>query len=106
MLTWSEIQSTMQIEFELKLEAQDEEVLCELLEHPALLRRMAPGHLDDDEVQAIAERAVEVVRARKAAEAAAAAAAAAALQKPAEPLPAAAAWLWPTLFPWFGQLPR
>jgi hypothetical protein len=103
MLTWSEIQSTMQIDFELKLEAQDEDVLRELLEHPALLRRMAPGHLSDDEVQDIAEKALEAMQARKAAEAAAAAAAA--LQKPAEPVPVAAAWLWPTLFPWFG-LPR
>ena len=103
MLTWSEIQSTMQIEFELKLEAQDEDLLCELLEHPALLRRMAPGHLTDDEVLAIAEQALATVRARKAAEAAAAAAAA--LQKPAEAAPAAAGWLWPTLFPWL-QTPR
>jgi hypothetical protein len=100
MLTWSEIQSTMQIEFELKLETQEEDVLRELLEHPDLLRRMAPGHLTDDEVQAIAENALETVLARKAAEAAAAAAAA--MQKPAEPVPAAAGWLWPALFPWFG----
>lgn len=97
MLTWSEIQSTMQIEFELKLEAQDEDVLLELLEHPELLHRMAPGHLTEDEVQCIAEKALNVARARKAAEAAAAA-----LQTPAVATPAAATWLWPTLFPWFG----
>jgi hypothetical protein len=100
MLTWSEIQSTMQIEFELQLEAQEEDVLRELLQHPDLLRRMAPGHLADDEIQAIAESALEIVLQRKAAEAAAAAAAA--MQKPAEALPAAAGWLWPSLFPWFG----
>jgi hypothetical protein len=97
MLTWSEIQSTMQIEFELKLEAQEEDVLRELLEHPQLLRRMAPGHLNDEEVQAIAEKALDIVVARKAAEAAAAA-----LLQPAEARPAAAELLWPLLFPWLG----
>ena len=100
MLTWSEIESTMQIEFELRLEAQQEDVLRELLEHPALLRRMAPGHLSDDEVQAIAEKALADVAARNAA-----AAAAAALLKPAEAQPAAASWHWPTLFSWF-RLPQ
>jgi hypothetical protein len=97
MLTWSEIQSTMQIEFELKLEAQEEDVLRELLEQPQLLRRMAPGHLNDEEVQAIAEKALDIVVARKAAEAAAAA-----LLQPAEARPAAAELLWPLLFPWLG----
>jgi hypothetical protein len=100
MLTWSEIQSTMQIEFELKLEAQEEDVLRELLEHPQLLRRMAPGHLNDEEVQAIAEKALDIVVARKAAEAAAAAAQA--LLQPAQARPAAAELLWPLLFPWLG----
>ncbi|NML16108.1 hypothetical protein [Azohydromonas caseinilytica] len=96
MLTWSEIESTMQIEFELRLEAQEEAVLRELLEQPALLRRMAPGHLTDDEVRAIAEKALADVVARNAA-----AAAAAALLEPAQSQPAAALWHWPTLFSWF-----
>lgn len=104
MLTWSEIQSTMQIDFELRLEAMEEELLRELLQHPQMLRRMAPGHLTDEEVQAIGDQALEAVVARKAAEAAAAAAAA--LLKPAEAAPAAANWLWPTLFPWMGLARR
>lgn len=104
MLTWSEIQSTMQIEFELRLEALEEDILRELLEHPEMLRRMAPGHLGDDEVQTIGEKALELVVARKAAEAAAAAAAA--LLQPAKPAPAAADWLWSTLFPWLGVAQR
>ncbi|WP_157271480.1 hypothetical protein [Azohydromonas aeria] len=105
MLTWSEIQSTMQIDFELRLEALEEELLRELLQHPQMLRRMAPGHLTDEEVQAIGDKALEAVVARKAAEAAVAAAAAL-LQAPATAQPAAAGWLWPTLFPWMSLTRR
>ena len=105
MLTWSEIQSTMQIEFELRLEAMEEALLRELLQHPQMLRRLAPGHLTDEEVQAIGDQALEAVLARKAAEAAAAAAAAL-LRAPAESQPAAAGGLWPTLFPWMGLARR
>jgi hypothetical protein len=88
MLTLAELESTLQIEYELQLEALDEQALRELLAEPTALRRLAPPHLSDDEVRRIADATLAAVIARKAPAAAAPA--------PAE-LPAA----WARLFTWF-----
>jgi hypothetical protein len=66
MLTLSEIESTQQIEFELQLEALDEQSLRDLLADAAELRRIAPPHLSDDELRSIAEATLIALLARNA----------------------------------------
>ena len=66
MLTLAEIESTMQIEFELRLEALEEQALRELIADAAALRRLTPRHLSAAEGRAIAEATLADMVARKA----------------------------------------
>ncbi len=66
MLTLEEIESTMQIEYELRLEALGAEALRDLLADPAALRRLAPPHLDDAQVRGIAKTTLAELVSREA----------------------------------------
>lgn len=55
MLTSGELESTLQIEYELRLEALGEQGVRELLADAAALRRLIPGHFSDAEGRRIAE---------------------------------------------------
>jgi hypothetical protein len=55
MLTLAEIESTMQIDYELRLEALGEEALRALLADAAALRAQIPMHLSDADGRRIAE---------------------------------------------------
>jgi hypothetical protein len=88
MLTLAEIESTLQIEYELQLEALGEQALRGLLANPAALRRLAPPHLGEAEVYKIAEATLAELVARKAPAA-----------TPAAPSELQSAWT--RLFSWF-----
>jgi len=65
MLTLEEIESSMQIEYELQLEALGAQALRDLLSDPAALRRLAPPHLDDAQVHGIAQMTLAELVARE-----------------------------------------
>src|SRR5438093_4508236 len=93
MLTLAEIESTMQIEYELRLETLGEERLRELIDDRRALRRHAPHHLSDAQLSVIAQRTLAEMVARNAPAAQTA-------------MPAAPRWGWPQLFTWFWIPPR
>jgi hypothetical protein len=64
MLTLAEIESTLQIEFELRLEALDEPALRQLLADAAELRRQAPYHLSLAEARGIVDATLAEMLAR------------------------------------------
>jgi hypothetical protein len=66
MLTLAEIESTLQIEYELQLEALGEQALRDLPAEPAGFRQLAPRHLSDAEVRTIAEATLAELVPRKA----------------------------------------
>ncbi|TCK32860.1 hypothetical protein B0G84_8766 [Paraburkholderia sp. BL8N3] len=65
MLTLAELQSTLQIEYELQLEAMDEQALRALLGDPLALNLLMPGHMSTGEGRWIAETTLEQLLARK-----------------------------------------
>jgi hypothetical protein len=65
MLTLDELQSCLQIEYELHLEALGEEGLRPLLADPAALGALIPAHLSDAEGRRIAEATLAELIARK-----------------------------------------
>jgi hypothetical protein len=65
MLTLAELQSTLQIEYELQLEAMDEQALRALLADPLALNRLMPAHMSFTEGRRIAEATLEQLLARK-----------------------------------------
>jgi len=88
MLTLAEIESTLQIEYELQLEALGEQALRDLMADPAGLRQLAPRHLRDAELRMIAEATLAELVARKA-------------PAPEPPAPPRPPWAWPQLLSWF-----
>lgn len=70
MLTLAEIESTLQIDYELRLEAFGEEALRVLLADAAALKRLIPGHLSDADGRRIAEVTLAELIAQKASDAA------------------------------------
>ena len=89
MLTLAEIESTLQIEFELRLEALDEPALRHLLADPAELRREAPHHLKLEEAHSIVEATLADLLAQRAP--------GAAPPEPAPPWAQLVSWLWTPL---------
>jgi hypothetical protein len=89
MLTLDEIESTLQIEYELRLEALGQQALRELLDDAPALRAFAPHHLSDDEVRTIAENTLAELVARNAPEV------------PEPPAPPGPPWAWPQFLTWF-----
>jgi hypothetical protein len=90
MLTLAEIESTLQIEYESRLEALGEQALRERLAGgPAALRSLAPHHLSDDELLAIAETTLAELVARNAP------------AVPEPPAPPGPPWAWPQFLTWF-----
>jgi hypothetical protein len=85
MLTLAEIESTLQIEFELRLEALDEQSLHHLLADAAELRRAAPHHLSLAEARGIVEATLDDVCVR---------------QRPSAAPPPEPAWPWGSLLGW------
>jgi hypothetical protein len=67
MLTLAELQSTLQIEYELRLEAMDEQALHALLADPIKLRTLTPAHMSHAEGRQIAQATLEQLLARKSA---------------------------------------
>jgi hypothetical protein len=65
MLTFAELQSTLQIEYELQLEAMDEQALRGLLADPIVLNALVPAFMSFTEGRRIAESTLAQVRARK-----------------------------------------
>ncbi|CAE6777128.1 hypothetical protein R69927_04017 [Paraburkholderia domus] len=65
MLTLAELQSTLQIEYELQLEAMDEQALRSLLADPFGLNALMPAHMSFTERRRIAEVTLEQLLARK-----------------------------------------
>lgn len=65
MLTLTELQSTLQIEYELQLEAMDEQRLRELLADPIALNAMVPAFMSFTEGRRIAEATLTQLVARK-----------------------------------------
>jgi hypothetical protein len=65
MLTLAELQSTLQIEYELQLEAMDEQTLRALLTDPIALNAMMPAHMNFTEGRRIAEATLEQLLARQ-----------------------------------------
>ncbi|SAL05278.1 hypothetical protein AWB81_07092 [Caballeronia arationis] len=65
MLTSAELQSTLQIEYELQLEAMDEQALRALLADPIALNRLTPAHMSFSEGRRIAEATLEQLLARR-----------------------------------------
>lgn len=65
MLTLAEMESTLQIEYELQLETFSEEALRELLADAAALNALIPEHLSDVEGRRIAEATLAKLVARK-----------------------------------------
>ena len=65
MLTLAELQSTLQIEYELQLEAMDEQALRALLADPTALNPLVPAHMSFTEGRRIAEATLEQLLARK-----------------------------------------
>jgi len=90
MLTLAEIESTLQIEFELRLEAMDEQALRQLLADAAELHRAAPHHLSLAEARAIVEATLDDLHARHEP-------AAVPTPEPAWPWASLLGWLWTPL---------
>ncbi|WP_233858502.1 hypothetical protein [Paraburkholderia sp. HD33-4] len=65
MLTLAELQSTLQIEYELQLEAKDEQTLRDLLADPIALNAMVPAFMSFAEARRIAEATLAQLVARK-----------------------------------------
>jgi hypothetical protein len=65
MLTLTELQSTLEIEYELQLEAMDEQALRALLADPVALNARLPAHMSLAEGSRIAETTLEQLLARK-----------------------------------------
>jgi hypothetical protein len=65
MLTLGELESTLQIEYELQLEALGEQALRELLADEAALGRLIPGHISYAEGRRIAEVTLAELIAKK-----------------------------------------
>ena len=65
MLTLAELQSTLQIEYELQLEAMDEQALRALLADPTALNRLMPAHMSFTEGRRIGEATLEQLLARR-----------------------------------------
>jgi hypothetical protein len=65
MLTLSELQSTLEIEYELQLEAMDEQTLRVLLTDPFALNALMPAHMGFTEGRRIAKATLEQLLARK-----------------------------------------
>jgi hypothetical protein len=65
MLTLSELQSTLEIEYELQLETMDEQALRALLADPIALNARMPAHMSFAEGSRIAEATLEQLLARK-----------------------------------------
>ena len=65
MLTLAELQSTLQIEYELQLEAMDEQTLRDLLADPIALNAMVPAFMSFTEARRIAEATLAQLVARK-----------------------------------------
>ena len=84
MLTLDELESTLQIAYELRLEALDEQALRDLLADPAALQRLAPSHLSDAQVRTIAEATLADLMVRNA----------------PTVEPAAPPWAWPQFLTW------
>ena len=66
MLTMAELESTLQIEYELQLEAMDEQALRALLADPGALNALMPAHMSFTAGQRIAEATLEQLLARQA----------------------------------------
>jgi hypothetical protein len=66
MLTLTEIESTQQFDYELRLEAMGEEALRGLLADAPALRRLIPRHMSDAEGRRIAEATLAELVARQA----------------------------------------
>ena len=65
MLTLAELQSTLQIEYELRLESMDEQALRALLADPSALNPLMPAHMSSTEGRRIAKATLEQLVARK-----------------------------------------
>lgn len=91
MLTLAEVESTLQIKYELLLEALSEDALRALLADRAALGKLIPGHLSDAEGRTIAEATLAAMLAPKAGEAA----------PPAPSAPSGSASAWGGLFSLF-----
>lgn len=65
MLTLAELQSTLQIEYELQLEAMDEQALRALLADPIELNRLMPAHMSFTEGRRIGDATLEQLLARR-----------------------------------------
>ena len=65
MLTLAELQSTLQIEYELQLEAMDEQTLRDLLADPIALNAMVPAFMSFTEARRVAEATLAQLVARK-----------------------------------------
>lgn len=89
MLTQDEIESTLRIDYEHRLEALGEDGLRALLADEAALRELAPRHLGDDEAMEIAHATLVALEAQKAA------------AEPAPETPAPPPWAWPQFLSWF-----
>ncbi|MGF6810746.1 hypothetical protein OKW30_005938 [Paraburkholderia sp. Clong3] len=95
MLTLAELQSTLQIEYELQLEAMDEQTLRGLLADPIALNGLMPAFMSFAEGRRIAEATLVQLLARKPSNAD--------RRIPHEPAPLWAQWLKPFwMLPLFG----
>jgi len=65
MLTLAELQSTLQIEYELQLEAMDEQALRGLLANPIALNALVPAFMSFTEGRRIAEATLAQLLTRK-----------------------------------------
>jgi hypothetical protein len=65
MLTLAELQSTLQIEYELRLESMDEQTLRALLADPIALNAQVPAFMSGTEGRCIAEATLLQLLARK-----------------------------------------
>ncbi|TCG08835.1 hypothetical protein BZM27_09295 [Paraburkholderia steynii] len=64
MLTFAELQSTLQIEYELQLEAMDEQTLRGLLADPIALNALVPAFMSFTDGRRIAESTLAQLRTR------------------------------------------
>ena len=91
MLTLAEIESTLQIQFETRLEDLDEKSLRALIANPPALRRLAPPHLGAAQRRRIAEATLaEMIERRQASDTGD-------TGSSAKPAPT---WPWAPLFAW------
>jgi hypothetical protein len=94
MLTLAELRSTLQIEYELQLEAMDEQTLRGLLSDPVALNAQVPAFMSVTEGRQIAEGTLLQLLARKASSAERVIA--------CEPAPLWTQWFKPLTLPLFG----